>query len=57
MLQRCSDGRLCPRVVAKAVASCYRPNHHIFYDDRVKDVADSIPKWATLPEVCTRAHL
>ena len=29
---------------------CYKPNHHIFYADRVGDVADSIPKWVTLPE-------
>jgi hypothetical protein len=28
----------------------YRPNHHIFYADRVTDVADNIPKWKTLPQ-------
>lgn len=30
--------------------SCYQPNHHIFYADRVTDVNDSLPKWKTLPE-------
>jgi hypothetical protein len=28
----------------------YKPNHHIFYADRVADVNDSVPKWVTLPE-------
>lgn len=30
--------------------SCYQPNHHIFYADRVSDVPDALPKWKTLPE-------
>lgn len=28
----------------------YRPNHHIFYANRVVDVADNAPKWVTLPQ-------
>mmetsp|Transcript_4881 Transcript_4881/g.7431 ORF Transcript_4881/g.7431 Transcript_4881/m.7431 type:complete len:828 (+) Transcript_4881:54-2537(+) len=26
----------------------YRPNHHLFYADRVVDVEDGLPKWATV---------
>ena len=29
---------------------CYKPNHHIFYANRVEDANDSLPKWITLPE-------
>jgi hypothetical protein len=32
------------------VDDCYKPNHHIFYADRVGDAADGLPKWQTLPE-------
>jgi hypothetical protein len=32
------------------VADQYKPNHHIFYANRVADCNDSIPKWQTLPE-------
>lgn len=28
----------------------YRPNHHFFYADRTVDVADGLPKWATVLE-------
>ena len=34
---------------SRQVADCYKPNCHIFYDTRVSDVADSAPKWKTLP--------
>jgi hypothetical protein len=39
-----------PLARAAAPHDCYKPNHHIFYANRVEDVADSIPKWVTLPE-------
>ena len=32
------------------VHDSYKPNHHIFYANRVEDVSDSIPKWETLPD-------
>jgi hypothetical protein len=32
------------------VPDCYKPNHHIFYEFRAANVADSLPKWNTLPE-------
>jgi len=28
----------------------FKPNHHIFYDDRVEDVKDDLPKWKTVPQ-------
>ncbi len=40
-----------PLAVATAAPhDCYKPNHHIFYADRIADAADSLPKWVTLPE-------
>lgn len=32
------------------VLDTYKPNHHIFYADRVEDVSDAVPKWKTLPD-------
>ena len=32
------------------VHESYRPNHHIFYDDRVEDAVDDLPKWKTVPQ-------
>tara|TARA_B110000208_G_scaffold61188_1_gene79562 strand:+ start:26 stop:1039 length:1014 start_codon:yes stop_codon:yes gene_type:complete len=30
------------------VGSTYLPNHHLFYDDRVVNVKDELPKWRTV---------
>lgn len=32
------------------VPTIYRPNHHVFYADRVVDVEDGLPKWKTVLE-------
>lgn len=32
------------------LAAALRPNHHIFYADRVRDVSDALAKWKTLPQ-------
>lgn len=34
--------------VRGGVPEQYRPNHHIFYADRVVDATDALPKWRTL---------
>jgi hypothetical protein len=26
----------------------FRPNHHIFYSERLQDVTDGLPKWSTV---------
>jgi phytoene dehydrogenase-like protein len=36
------------RVDADKIDDCYKPNAHIFYTDRVKDVDDALPKWSTV---------
>lgn len=33
------------------VHGSYRPNHHLFYDDRVAEAEDDLPKWKTIPQV------
>lgn len=35
---------------ASNVHESYLPNHHIFYDFRVQDITDELPKWSTLPD-------
>ncbi len=32
------------------VDAVYRPNHHIFYGEREKDIDDALPKWVSFPE-------
>ena len=34
--------------VPRGVSAEYRPNHHLFYDDRVVEVEDALPKWSTI---------
>lgn len=36
--------------VCEEVDPVYRPNHHIFYGERVADVNDALPKWHSFPE-------
>jgi len=31
-----------------ALPDAYRPNHHLFYEERVVDVLDGLPKWKTV---------
>lgn len=33
-----------------SIPATYRPNHHLFYADRVVDVPDGLPKWKTVLE-------
>lgn len=46
----CSGIIALPLALSKHAHDSYKPNHHIFYADRVQDVNDNVPKWKTLPQ-------
>jgi hypothetical protein len=42
--------KLAEGYTSNTIPDAYRPNHHVFYDDRVVDVIDGLPKWKTVLE-------